>query len=138
MHSTWARHCQSFISYRATTCCRLEASKPDTLLKAPVFARILKSSRKSPIAVAGRGVRSFCDEKIPKGIFLREKWQSFEIGMYDMAVFGTGNEKRRRLLTASEFGRLKPQEIRGADIHGTWVPAYRKAWVKTLNARVFR
>jgi hypothetical protein len=39
----------------------------------------------------------FLEEKIPKGIFLIEKWLSFETEMYDMIVLGRETEKKRRL-----------------------------------------
>jgi hypothetical protein len=80
----------------------VEGSKPGILLKAPALARNNKSSTKSPIAVAGRGVWSWLDEKIPKGIFLIEKWLSFATGMYDIMVFEERDEKARRLIAGRD------------------------------------
>jgi hypothetical protein len=80
------------------------------LSKAPALARNNKSSTKSPIAVAGRGVWSWLDEKIPKGMFLMEKWLSFGTGMYDITVFER-DEKARRLIAGG--GRIRELEASG-------------------------
>jgi hypothetical protein len=81
------------------------------LLKAPALTRNNKSRTKSPIAVAGRGVWSWLDEKIPKGMFLMEKWLSFGTGMYDMMVFEEREEKARRLIAGR--GGIREVEASG-------------------------
>lgn len=68
------------------TCRRVDSSKPEILLNAPSLARTLKSSTNSPMAVAGLGVESLRDEKIPNGIFLMEKWLPLGTEMYDIVL----------------------------------------------------
>jgi len=76
--------------------------------KAPACARTLRSTTKSPIAVAGRGVGLLLDEKIPNGIFLMEKWLPFDTGMYDMIAL------ERSLASVCEM--MKERRSAGLDI----------------------
>ena len=71
------------------------------MLNAPSLARTLRSSTNSPIAVAGLGVESLRDEKIPKGMFLMEKWLPLGTEMYDIVLENTRIENVRRMMMCS-------------------------------------